>query len=51
MITKNIPFESRDQNGLTLANAEILRESIIGAKSSNKFFESGLAFLKDSLND
>ena len=48
---KNIPFEIRGENGLTLHNAEILRESIISAKNSNKSFKSGSALVKDALSD
>lgn len=46
---KNIPFEMRGENGLTLRNAEILRESIIDAKNSSKSFESGKTLIKDVL--
>ncbi len=46
---KNIPFEMRGENGLTLRNAEILRESIIDAKNSSKLFESGKTLIKDAL--
>ncbi len=46
---KNIPFEIRGENGLTLHNAEILRESIIDAKSSSKSFENGKTLIKDAL--
>lgn len=46
---KNIPFELRDENGLTLRGAEFLRESIISAKSSKKSFTSGANLIKDAL--
>lgn len=46
---KNIPFEIRGENGLTLRNAEILREAIINAKNSSKSFESGKTLIKDAL--
>jgi len=46
---KNIPFELRGKDGLTLRNAEILRESIIDASNSSKSFESGRALIKDVL--
>jgi addiction module RelB/DinJ family antitoxin len=46
---KNIPFEMRGENGLTLRNSEILRESIIDAKNSSKSFESGKMLIKDAL--
>lgn len=46
---KNIPFEIRGENGLTLHNAEILRESIIDAKNISKSFESGKTLIKDAL--
>lgn len=48
---KNLPFELRGENGLTLRNAEILRESIASAKNSNKSFKTGAALLKDALHD
>ena len=48
---KNIPFELRGENGLTLRNAELLRESIISAKDSTKTFKSGSALLRDALRD
>lgn len=46
---KNIPFELRDENGLTLKEAEALRESIVDAKNSSKSFKSGSALIKDAL--
>jgi DNA-damage-inducible protein J len=46
---KNIPFELRDENGLTLKKAEVLRESIVDAKNSTKTFKSGSALIKDAL--
>ncbi len=46
---KNIPFELRGENGLTLRNAEILRKSIIDAESSSKSFKSGKELIKDAL--
>lgn len=48
---RNLPFELRDENGLTLHGAEILRESVISAKNSTKTFKSGSALLKDALID
>lgn len=48
---KNLPFEIRGENGLTLHNAEILRESVISAKNSPKSFKSGAALLNDALKD
>jgi DNA-damage-inducible protein J len=48
---KNLPFELRGENGLTLRKAEILRESIISAKNSNKSFKSGSSLIKDALNN
>jgi DNA-damage-inducible protein J len=47
--TKNIPFELRDENGLTLKKAEVLRESIVDAKHSSKSFKTGSALIKDAL--
>jgi addiction module RelB/DinJ family antitoxin len=49
--TKNIPFELRGENGLTLRSAEILRESIISAKNSDRSFKSGAGLIKDALRD
>lgn len=48
---KNIPFELRGENGLTLRNAEILRESIIDAEKSQKSFKSSKALIEDALSD
>jgi DNA-damage-inducible protein J len=49
--SKNIPFELRDENGLTLKKAEILRESIVDAKNSSKSFKTGSSLIKDALKD
>ena len=46
---KNLPFELRDENGLTLKAAEILRESIASAKNSSKKFKRGAALIGDAL--
>jgi DNA-damage-inducible protein J len=46
---KNIPFELRGENGLTLRNAEILRKAIIDAEKSPKSFKSGKDLVKDAL--
>ena len=48
---KNLPFELRGENGLTLRNAEILRESIIDAKNNPKSFKSGKALISDALHN
>lgn len=48
---RNLPFELRGENGLTLHNAELLRESIISAKNSTKSFKNGSTLLKDALRD
>jgi len=48
---KNFPCELRGENGFTLRNAEILRESIISAKNSNKSFDKGVDLIKDALRD
>ena len=48
---KNLPFELRGENGLTLRNAELLRASIIDAKNSSKSFTSGASLIKDALNN
>jgi len=49
--SKNIPFELRDENGLTLKKAEILRESIVDSKNSSKSFKTGSSLIKDALKD
>ena len=48
---RNLPFELRGENGLTLRNAELLRESIISARNSTKTFKDGSALLRDALKD
>jgi DNA-damage-inducible protein J len=48
---RNLPFELRGENGLTLHKAELLRESIISAKNSTKTFKDGATLLKDALRD
>jgi len=48
---KNFPCELRGENGFTLRNAEILRQSIVSAKNSNRSFNDGSALIKDALND
>lgn len=49
--TKNFPCELRDANGLTLHDAEILRQSIADAKSSKKSFKKGSTLVRDALKD
>lgn len=49
--SKNFPCELRDENGLTLRKAEILRESIADGKNSNKTFKNARSLIKDALND
>jgi len=48
---KNIPFEIRDENGLSLKNAEILKESIISAEINSTKFKSASALIKDALKE
>jgi DNA-damage-inducible protein J len=48
---KNFPCELRGENGFTLRNAEILRESVVGAKNSQKTFTKGAALIKDALKN
>ncbi|NCB20889.1 MAG: type II toxin-antitoxin system RelB/DinJ family antitoxin [Clostridia bacterium] len=48
---RNLPFELRGENGLTLQNAELLRESIISARNSTKIFKDGSVLIKDALRD
>ena len=49
--TNNFPCEIRDENGLTLKNAEILRESIKQAEGSSKSFSRGSDLIEDVLRD
>jgi len=49
--TKNFPCELRDENGFTLRNAEILRESVADAKAGKKSFNKGRALINDILKD
>ena len=48
---KNFPCELRDENGLTLSNAETLRQAIVDAKNSDKSFKTGSALIADALKD
>ena len=48
---RNIPFELRDENGLTLNNAEKLREGIVETKNNQKSFKSGSDLIKEALKD
>jgi DNA-damage-inducible protein J len=48
--TKSFPCELRDVNGLTLHNAEALRQAIADAKNSRSF-KSGSALIKEALKD
>lgn len=48
---KNIPFEVRDENGMTLKNAQILQEAILDAENSSKSFNSADDLIKDILKD
>lgn len=49
--TKSFPCELRDENGMTLNEADALRASIIEARNSSKSFKSGSALIKDALKD
>ncbi|MDD4358245.1 MAG: type II toxin-antitoxin system RelB/DinJ family antitoxin [Candidatus Pacebacteria bacterium] len=49
--TKSFPCELRDSNGMTLRNAEILREAIIEAENSEKSFTNGADLIRDVLKD
>jgi len=49
--SKNLPFEIRDENGYTLHNAKLLKESIASAKDNPKSFKKGANLLKDALSD
>lgn len=48
---KNIPFEVRDENGMTLKNAQILQEAILDAENSSKSFNNADDLIKDILKD
>lgn len=48
---KNIPFEMRDENGMTLKNANILQEAIVDAENSTKHFNNVDDLIKDVLKD
>jgi DNA-damage-inducible protein J len=48
---KNIPFEMRDENGMTLRNAQTLQEAIIDAENSSKSFNNVDVLIKDILKD
>ncbi|OIO07142.1 hypothetical protein COX68_01940 [Candidatus Falkowbacteria bacterium CG_4_10_14_0_2_um_filter_41_15] len=49
--TKNFPCELRDENGLTLQHAEVLRQSVVSAKNSAKSFNKGSALIREALKD
>ncbi|MFA6107097.1 MAG: type II toxin-antitoxin system RelB/DinJ family antitoxin [Patescibacteria group bacterium] len=51
IIAKNFPCELRDENGFTLREAKMLRESIAEGKKIKKTFKSGAALIKDALKD
>lgn len=46
---KNFPCELRDANGMTLANATILREASLEGRESKKSFRDGASLVKDAL--
>ncbi len=46
---KNFPCELRDENGMTLANATILREASLEGMGSKKSFRDGASLIKDAL--
>ena len=48
---RNFPCELRDENGFTLREAKILRESVAEGKKIKKTFKSGAALIKDALKD
>jgi len=48
--TKNFPCELRDENGFTLRNSEVLRESIVSAKNG-KSFNRGLDLINDAIDN
>lgn len=48
--TRNFPCELRDENGFTLKNADLLRESILDARENNKSFKTGSALIKNALD-
>ncbi|MDA3803129.1 MAG: type II toxin-antitoxin system RelB/DinJ family antitoxin [Patescibacteria group bacterium] len=49
--SRHLPFELREENGLTLSNRDILRESIKSAENSKKSFTSGKSLIEDALKD
>jgi DNA-damage-inducible protein J len=51
IIAQNFPCELRDENGMTLANAAILREASIEGGMSKKTFSDGTSLIKDALKD
>ena len=48
---RNFPCELRDENGLTLANATILREASLEGEQSKKSFHDGASLIRDALQD
>ena len=48
---KNLPFELRDENGMTLANAAILREASLDGSGSKKSFYDGTSLIRDALRN
>lgn len=48
---RNFPLELRDENGFTLRNADILRESIYEARELGKSFNNPSALIADALKD
>lgn len=51
IIARNIPFELRDANGMTLANASILRDASVEGGNSKKSFCDGASLIRDALKD
>ncbi|MFA4942152.1 MAG: type II toxin-antitoxin system RelB/DinJ family antitoxin [Patescibacteria group bacterium] len=49
--TRSFPCELRDENGFTLRNSDILRESIASANNSSKSFQKGKDLIKEALRD
>ncbi len=47
----HLPFELREENGLTLSSRDVLKDSIKSAENSKKSFTSAKSLIKDALKD
>lgn len=48
--TKNLPYEIRDENGMTLKKAQELRDAVEEGRNSKKSFKNAGDLLKDALS-